>query len=116
MRWSPSLVVQPLLENAIYHGIEPLPGGGTVTISGERNGDLHHSSIRNPVRPAPGQQRERQPHRARQHPRAPRRSLYGERALMKSDASTREYIVSCASHSSRGVQSGHRPRARLPAQ
>jgi two-component system, LytTR family, sensor histidine kinase AlgZ len=30
----PGLTVQPLLENAIYHGIEPLETGGTVTISG----------------------------------------------------------------------------------
>jgi two-component system, LytTR family, sensor histidine kinase AlgZ len=30
----PGLTVQPLLENAIYHGIEPLEHGGTVTISG----------------------------------------------------------------------------------
>ena len=30
----PGLTVQPLLENAIYHGIEPLESGGTVTVSG----------------------------------------------------------------------------------
>jgi two-component system sensor histidine kinase AlgZ len=30
----PGLTVQPLLENAIYHGIEPLEHGGTVVISG----------------------------------------------------------------------------------
>ncbi|HKE45520.1 MAG TPA: sensor histidine kinase [Steroidobacteraceae bacterium] len=45
----PSLVVQPLLENAIYHGIEPLPDGGTVIISGARDGDNLELSISNPV-------------------------------------------------------------------
>lgn len=45
----PSLTIQPLLENAIYHGIELLPDGGEVTIDGNRsNGELE-IEIRNPV-------------------------------------------------------------------
>jgi two-component system sensor histidine kinase AlgZ len=28
----PPLVLQPLLENAVYHGIEPLPEGGTIDV------------------------------------------------------------------------------------
>ena len=34
----PSLTIQPLLENAIYHGIELLPDGGEVTVTGKRDG------------------------------------------------------------------------------
>jgi two-component system sensor histidine kinase AlgZ len=45
----PALSVQPLLENAIYHGIEPLPGGGTVTIAGRCVDDLVELSIENPL-------------------------------------------------------------------
>ncbi|MDD5471781.1 MAG: histidine kinase [Sideroxydans sp.] len=38
----PPLVLQPLLENAVYHGIEPLPGGGVIDIDiHEKNGQLH---------------------------------------------------------------------------
>jgi two-component system sensor histidine kinase AlgZ len=49
----PSLVVQPLLENAIYHGIEPLPDGGTVVIAGERKGDRIALTVTNPVATSP---------------------------------------------------------------
>ncbi len=45
----PSLTIQPLLENAIYHGIELLPDGGEVTITGEKDGDEMLLSISNPV-------------------------------------------------------------------
>lgn len=45
----PSLVIQPLLENAIYHGIELLPEGGDVIVSGKREGDALLISISNPV-------------------------------------------------------------------
>jgi two-component system sensor histidine kinase AlgZ len=45
----PGLTVQPLLENAIYHGVEPLPAGGTVTIAGHLDGDELVLSITNPV-------------------------------------------------------------------
>ncbi|MDX1402884.1 MAG: histidine kinase [Woeseiaceae bacterium] len=45
----PSLTIQPLLENAIYHGIELLPDGGEVKVSGRRvDGDLQ-IVVRNPV-------------------------------------------------------------------
>jgi two-component system, LytTR family, sensor histidine kinase AlgZ len=45
----PSLVVQPLLENAIYHGIEPLPDGGTVTVSGVRREREVELRVANPL-------------------------------------------------------------------
>lgn len=45
----PSLTIQPLLENAIYHGIELLPGGGEVVVNGMRSGDNLEIEICNPV-------------------------------------------------------------------
>lgn len=50
----PSLTLQPLLENAIYHGIEQLPDGGEVRITGKRAGEQLQIDIRNP-RAATGQ-------------------------------------------------------------
>ena len=45
----PSLLLQPLLENAIGHGIEPLPQGGIVTVAGRCDGDEIVVEIENPV-------------------------------------------------------------------
>ncbi len=45
----PSLTIQPLLENAIYHGIEMLPEGGEVIVDGSRIGDQLNIRISNPV-------------------------------------------------------------------
>jgi two-component system sensor histidine kinase AlgZ len=47
----PSLTIQPLLENAIYHGIELLPDGGEVNVTGKRIDDDLRISITNPVAP-----------------------------------------------------------------
>jgi two-component system sensor histidine kinase AlgZ len=45
----PGLTVQPLLENAIYHGIEPLEDGGTVSICGRVVGAEIELVVTNPV-------------------------------------------------------------------
>jgi two-component system, LytTR family, sensor histidine kinase AlgZ len=45
----PSLLLQPLLENAIGHGIEPLPEGGTVAVSGRTGEGLIEIEVENPV-------------------------------------------------------------------
>ena len=55
----PGLTVQPLLENAIYHGIEPLETGGTVTVSGKVVDGEIELVVSNPVArdAAPGEPR-----------------------------------------------------------
>jgi two-component system sensor histidine kinase AlgZ len=45
----PWLVIQPLVENAVYHGIEPLPGGGLLDVAGRLERGLIHFDIRNPL-------------------------------------------------------------------
>jgi two-component system sensor histidine kinase AlgZ len=47
----PALTLQPLIENAIYHGIERLPGGGCVTIGCADLPDGVAVTISNPVAP-----------------------------------------------------------------
>ncbi len=45
------LTIQPLLENAIYHGIEPLTENGTIIITGRRVDQSIEFTISNPVPP-----------------------------------------------------------------
>jgi two-component system sensor histidine kinase AlgZ len=44
----PSLLLQPLLENAIGHGIERLPAGGTVRVDGRLDGETIVLEVSNP--------------------------------------------------------------------
>ncbi len=46
----PPLVLQPLLENAVYHGIEPRSEPGVVSVRIHREGDQVHILLRNPYR------------------------------------------------------------------
>jgi two-component system, LytTR family, sensor histidine kinase AlgZ len=53
----PRLLLQPLVENAIRHGIQPLLDGGEVTLRGRREGNGIRIEIINPLPatpPAPG--------------------------------------------------------------
>jgi two-component system, LytTR family, sensor histidine kinase AlgZ len=44
----PQLLLQPLLENAVYHGIEPLSEGGCIHITLRCNGDELQIKVENP--------------------------------------------------------------------
>jgi two-component system, LytTR family, sensor histidine kinase AlgZ len=53
----PRLLLQPLVENAVRHGIQPLREGGEVILRGRRDGDGLRIEIINPLAatpPAPG--------------------------------------------------------------
>ena len=47
----PRLLLQPLVENAIYHGVQPLANGGTIHISGRHPPGRVEITIRNPLPP-----------------------------------------------------------------
>jgi two-component system sensor histidine kinase AlgZ len=46
----PPLVLQPLVENAVYHGIEPSAGTGVISINAYKARDAVHLVLRNPYR------------------------------------------------------------------
>ncbi len=50
----PALLLQPLLENAVYHGIEPLIEGGCIQVLLRRNGKRLQIRVENPATPRSG--------------------------------------------------------------
>jgi sensor histidine kinase YesM len=42
----PTMLLQPLVENAVVHGLEPKVDGGTVTIDAAHRGDLLEITVR----------------------------------------------------------------------
>ncbi len=58
----PPMILQPLLENAVYHGIEPAAGGGTIVITGCYRRRRINLSVRNTLPPT-GQTSHRQGNR-----------------------------------------------------
>lgn len=44
----PRLIVQPLVENAVMHGVARLDGGGTITIAAHVDGPVLRLDVRNP--------------------------------------------------------------------
>ncbi len=89
----PSLTIQPLLENAIYHGIELLPDGGEVCVTGQRDGKDLLVSMSNPV--ATGTERSKQGNRMAMNNIRQRFELaYGNRASVDVSNESDRFTVS----------------------
>jgi two-component system sensor histidine kinase AlgZ len=79
----PGLTIQPLLENAIYHGIEPLADGGVITVVGAAVGGMLTISVSNPLAPANQRPRSRGQQLALDNIRQRLQLAYGERGLFE---------------------------------
>jgi two-component system sensor histidine kinase AlgZ len=88
----PGLTLQPLLENAIYHGVEPRADGGTVTVTGEVRQGMITIVVRNPVPPKNLTVREGN-RLALANIKERMDLMYGERATVKAGLFGDEYIV-----------------------
>ena len=88
----PGLTLQPLLENAIYHGVEPRPDGGTVTVTGEFNKGMITIVVRNPLPVANLTVRDGN-RLALANIKERLDLMYGERATVKAGRFDEEYIV-----------------------
>ena len=88
----PSLAIQPLIENAIYHGIELLPDGGDIVVNGQRDGRQIRICVINPV--APGKEREQNGNKmALANIRQRFELAYGNRASIDIDQDDDHYSV-----------------------
>ncbi|MDH3220520.1 MAG: histidine kinase [Gammaproteobacteria bacterium] len=89
----PALTLQPLVENAIYHGVEPIPSGGTIELSIDEFDDNIVFTISNPL-PAHQQQNHRQGNRMALDNIRERLALaYGGAASMELSESDSRYTV-----------------------
>jgi len=89
----PALILQPLIENAVYHGIEPSPNGGEICINGERDGDYLVVDIRNSLSPQ-SRASHREGNRMAQDNVAQRLpAFFGPRAALHVDAGDDAYCL-----------------------
>ncbi|MEX2516812.1 MAG: histidine kinase [Gammaproteobacteria bacterium] len=88
----PPLTLQPLLENAVYHGIEPRTDGGLVNIHGEVRGKHLLIYIENPL-PAPAAAREHGNQLAQDNVRQRLIGAFENAAKLSVDVTTGRYRV-----------------------
>ncbi|WP_190294975.1 sensor histidine kinase [Marinobacter sp. R17] len=90
----PPLTLQPLVENAIYHGIQPRPEGGTVRIHTYRKRHSVYIEVQNPERPSDSDQaRHRGNQVALANIRARLDALFDEQAVLKHSVHDGRYTV-----------------------
>ncbi|QBM18309.1 hypothetical protein MARI_24490 [Marinobacter sp. JH2] len=88
----PPLTLQPLVENAIYHGIQPRATGGTVRIQAYAKGNFVYLMVQNP-KPDTEQQQHQGNRVALTNTRARLRALFGEPAILKQSQQSDTYTV-----------------------
>ena len=86
----PRLLLQPLVENAIKHGVQPLANGGTIHISGRHPPGRVEITIRNPLPPDAAPKRNGH---ALQNIRARIEYHFGSRGELSVDPGGGEYAV-----------------------
>ena len=86
----PLLTLQPLLENAIYHGIQPLPDGGLIVVAVWSGEGRVHMRITNPL-PEAGAKQSEGNRMALANIRSRLDVLYGSAARLSAEATSGSY-------------------------
>jgi two-component system sensor histidine kinase AlgZ len=89
----PPMILQPLLENAVYHGIEPAAKGGTITITGRYRRKRINLSIRNTLPEADKRSYREGNHIAMENIRARLAGVYDLEASLTESNIDEEYQV-----------------------
>jgi two-component system sensor histidine kinase AlgZ len=89
----PLLTLQPLLENAIYHGIQPLPDGGTISLKLWFETDTVNVRIENPLPPMGGRGLSAGNKMAITNIRSRLQVLFGNRAMLTSGVEEDRYVT-----------------------
>lgn len=90
----PLLTLQPLLENAIYHGIQPLPDGGTIALKLWFEPTSVNVTITNPIPPEDARVRTQGNQMALNNIRSRLSALYGNAAELSAAADGSRYVTS----------------------
>ena len=89
----PPLILQPLLENAIYHGIERLPEGGTIQVDGHSRDGCVTIAISNPVESGAAGDQPAGHRIAQENIRQRLQIIFGDRASLVSSLTAGKYKV-----------------------
>lgn len=88
----PALSIQPLLENAVYHGIQQRADGGTVRLALQQHDGVLTVEVANPLA-ADGASFERGSGMALENIRQRLRAIYGERAHVDAGPADSHYVA-----------------------
>ncbi|VAW67955.1 hypothetical protein MNBD_GAMMA10-1134 [hydrothermal vent metagenome] len=89
----PTLCLQPLAENAIYHGIEPMDTGGKIKISAQLENNRLCLSVSNPVSEQSSMSRHEGNHMAQANIKTRLMLMYADEAQFSIKAESNTYTV-----------------------
>ena len=80
----PPLSIQPLVENAICHGIQPIPQGGRLLIDAHEQDDWLYVMVSNPIPPVSKENLHQGNRIAMQNIKSRLQAVFGDKAILKS--------------------------------
>ncbi len=89
----PPLSIQPLVENAVYHGIQPNPKGGVITVETFTRDDCLYVMVSNPLASRPTAPKHQGNRLAIGNIQSRLKAFFGDRAVLKSSRHNNLYTA-----------------------